>query len=155
MREFHGHSRVCNKSRTYSSWCNMKSRCTNPDHHRYYLYGALGIKVCERWDSFVNFLEDMGERPEGKTLDRIDGTKDYEPSNCKWSTPSEQGINRKTQSNNTSGKKGVAWNPDRKKWIAQGNINKTYKRLYYGTSFEEACAARDAWEVENGILHYE
>jgi hypothetical protein len=97
----HGHSGVRKKgsrewlikaSPTYISWEGMRRRVT-PVHtqHRYY----VGVKVCERWNSFENFLNDMGERPPGKSLDRIDRKKDYEPGNCRWATQSEQNLNRR------------------------------------------------------------
>jgi hypothetical protein len=82
-------------SPTYRSWQHMKRRCCEVTHHNYYRYGARGIKVCDRWlESFENFLADMGIRPEGTTLDRKDGTKDYTPDNCRWATPTEQTDNR-------------------------------------------------------------
>lgn len=72
----------------------MLNRCHNPKHTAYNRYGAKGIAVCEQWrDSFATFLEDMGERPEGCTLDRKDGTKGYFKDNCQWSTPKEQHAN--------------------------------------------------------------
>ena len=84
------------KTRTYKSWLSMKERCLNPNATRYPDYGAKGITICERWaSSFEGFLADMGERPVGKTLDRIDGTKGYEPSNCRWATYAEQTYNTK------------------------------------------------------------
>jgi hypothetical protein len=83
------------KTRTFKSWDSMLQRCTNPNAPDYHRYGAVGIKVCDRWkESFNNFLVDMGERPAGKTLDRIDVKKDYTPENCKWSTASEQQRNK-------------------------------------------------------------
>lgn len=83
-------------SRTYKSWDTMKQRCSNPKSRDYERYGKRGIKVCERWrNSFDNFLADMGERPEGKTLDRIDNDGNYEPGNCKWSTTKEQSLNKR------------------------------------------------------------
>lgn len=80
---------------TYSSWVGMRSRCNTATTSRYERYGGRGIKVCARWtESFANFLEDMGERPVGMTLDRKDSDGDYEPGNCKWSTALEQVENR-------------------------------------------------------------
>lgn len=83
----HGMSR----SPTYNSWANMRQRCGNPKHPDYHNYGARGIRVCERWaDSFENFLADMGERPEGMTLERSDTDGHYEPGNCCWATMQAQ-----------------------------------------------------------------
>jgi len=75
----------------------MRTRCTNPNDVGYCWYGARGITVCERWRHFANFLADMGERPPGKTLDRINHDGNYEPGNCKWSTPLEQTRNRRKE----------------------------------------------------------
>lgn len=76
----------------------MVARCTRRSHHRYRDYGGRGIKVCDRWlgrNGFVNFLADMGERPEGLTLDRIDVNRGYEKSNCRWATQEEQMRNQR------------------------------------------------------------
>lgn len=79
--------------RMYGAWHQMINRCENPNNSSYPRYGARGVTVCARWHDFRNFLADMGERPKGKTLDRIDGNKGYEPDNCRWATPAEQRLN--------------------------------------------------------------
>lgn len=71
---------------TYSIWDTMVQRCHNEKSKDYPRYGARGIEVCERWRKFDNFLADMGERPSGLTLDRIDGSKGYSPDNCRWAS---------------------------------------------------------------------
>ncbi len=77
----------------YGAWAGMIGRCHNSNHSSFSQYGARGIVVCERWRTFSNFLQDMGERPTGHTLDRIDSTGPYAPDNCRWATPKEQRAN--------------------------------------------------------------
>lgn len=72
----------------------MRDRCNYPTNGNYEWYGGRGISVCDRWAEFSEFLADMGERPEGKTLDRIDPDGNYEPNNCRWATPKEQRNNQ-------------------------------------------------------------
>lgn len=87
----HGHGSASGVSPTYNSWVGMIARCTSPTHKSYARYGGRGIKVCKRWlDSFENFLTDMGERPDGLSIDRIDVNGNYTLKNCRWATATEQ-----------------------------------------------------------------
>lgn len=89
-RTKHGMSRT----HVYGVWSVMRDRCNNPKNPSYHNYGGRGISVCERWDSFANFLADMGERPDGFEIDRRNNDGNYEPSNCHW-------ISRQKNLNNT------------------------------------------------------
>lgn len=90
----HGEAYKGQESAEYRSWRAMKNRCTNPNNAAYPRYGGRGIAVCARWDSFENFLFDMGRRPSPKhSIDRINNDGDYEPGNCRWATSSQQNSN--------------------------------------------------------------
>lgn len=81
-------------SRAYVAWCNMRRRCTDSRAHRFDRYGGRGITYCERWQSFQNFLDDMGQPPTGHSLDRIDVDGNYCPENCRWADAVTQSRNR-------------------------------------------------------------
>ncbi len=85
-------------SYTYKAWRNMRKRCLQPNFKYYYNYGGRGITITEKWlgkDGYTTFLSDMGERPDGLTLERMNNDGNYEPSNCKWATMKEQQNNRR------------------------------------------------------------
>jgi hypothetical protein len=115
---------------TYLSWCAMKQRCSTLAHSSFSRYGGRGITVCARWkDSFENFLADMGERPPGKTLDRIDGDGNYEPGNCRWATPKEQTANRRpTKRPNTLKSDAAIFAAENSGRTPQENLMKTPSR---------------------------
>jgi len=130
----HGHASALTP--TYKIWRGMRARCNNPNMTGYGDYGGRGIQVCARWDSFESFLEDMGDRPDGHQLDRINNNGNYEPSNCRWVTPKINNRNtRQTRFVTAFGKTRCV-----KEWSEITGINHVtlYKRLDAGWPVEKA-----------------
>ena len=125
---------------SYNSWRAMMRRCNNPKDKDYKNYGERGITVCQEWRDYRRFAADMGEPTGSQTLDRIDVNGNYEPSNCKWSTPLEQLRNIRPKKSNKTGFKGVVpiKQKFRTKWMASISVNrrKFYSKVYNG--LEEA-----------------
>lgn len=124
------------KTSTYYCWANMIQRCTNPNTIGWKRYGGRGIAVCSRWRTFINFLEDMGERPSERFLERIDNNKGYEPANYKWATRLEQ--SRNTRRNVYLTFDGIT--TTRKEWAEKIGISEAAikRRLLKGWPIEKA-----------------
>jgi hypothetical protein len=135
-RKTHGQT----KSRTFTTWAAMKNRCHSSTSQWYSRYGGRGIKVCDRWlESFENFLADMGERPDGASIDRIDNDGNYEPSNCRWAT-------RLQQERNKGSNRYFTINAERRalsEWceLYGANYQRVYARLLLGWDIEKALTA--------------
>jgi hypothetical protein len=124
----------------YPVWANMRQRCVNPKNKAYKYYGGRGIKYCERWESFSNFLADMGKRPDGLTLERINTNGNYEPSNCKWATWSEQ---RKSQRKQLSDETVNAIRHE----YARGEITQAQLAHKHGTT------QTSVWRIVRGVSY--
>lgn len=132
----HGHNRDGRRTPTYQTWRDMKRRCEDVKHRNYKTYGGKGITVCKRWGDFVSFLADMGERPDGCSLDRVDSNKNYKPSNCRWAT-------HKQQANNMSRNHHIEYKGQKKtlsEWADHLGMpyNRLNTRIHRGWSIERA-----------------
>lgn len=130
-RKTHGLS----KEPIYIVWKNMKSRCDDVNQPAYKNYGGRGISYCKEWESFENFYKDMGDVPEGLTLERINNEGNYEPSNCRWATNSEQIRNRRRSDSYMSRHEGVSWNNQLNKW--KGTVGHEGKQHHVGYFIDE------------------
>lgn len=136
-RNHHGHTSKYSKyNKEYKIWRSMLHRCNNPNNKYYHIYGKKGIKVCERWYSYINFFKDMGPRPLPEySLDRIDNNGNYSPENCRWA-------NRNQQNNNKSTSKYLVYNGvtlTQSQWAKLFDITQSsiYYHLKKGANFNE------------------
>jgi hypothetical protein len=139
------------KNPLYKPYHAMLDRCKNPNNTHYEYYGKRGIKVCKRWQGtqgFSNFIEDMGERPDGLTLERRDNSKGYNPQNCYWATKSQQQYNQRISITNTSGYKGISLYKATGRWAACIYVNKKRIHLGYYKTITEAVKAREEAETK-------
>lgn len=146
----HGHTANNTTTPEFRSWFSMIRRCTKENDHAYPRYGGRGIKICDRWLSFSEFLKDMGERPsKDHSLDRIDVNGNYEPSNCRWATNVEQARNKRCF--NSLGKPGIYLSPN-KKYLAKitHTTNGIKSTVHLGTfnDLESAIQARKEAELK-------
>ena len=136
---------------TYDSYRGMKARCTNPNNNHYYMYGAVGIKVCKRWmDSFQAFYDDMGERPKGYTIDRIDVKGGYTPENCRWADIYTQARNKGLKKSNKTGVIGVHFHKATGKYAAV--IGKDHLGIF--ETIEQAAQKRKEEEIKRNWYGY-
>lgn len=143
-----GQNRV--KNPLYSTYTNMKSRCYTKTDASYKKYGALGITICDRWlgpDGFEHFIKDMGERPAGHSIDRIDGKKGYSPDNCRWASNSLQLFNRRTFKKDNL-PKGIQRYNDSGKFRAYIGKDKITETIGVFDTVEEAVKARKEMELK-------
>lgn len=139
----HGHCIDGKLSPTYICWQNMMQRCYNKKCINYRLYGGRGIKIEKRFHKFKNFLDYMGEKPDGMTLDRKDTNDNYKTENMRWATREQQNRNRRSHRHSSSRYKGVLWY--RNTWIARIYINGKTKHLgSFGSEIKAAEAYNQA-----------
>ena len=135
-------------TRVYGIWNGMTQRCGNPNDVRFPGYGGRGIIVCDRWLTFENFYEDMGEPADRLSIDRINNDKGYSLDNCRWATKTEQCRNQRIRKTNKSGCKGVCLDKTSRKWRANIGVNGKRVNLGYYEDIEEAIKVRKLAEKE-------
>lgn len=136
-------------TKIYRTWASMKERCNNPNYQYYHRYGGRGIIVCDQWNVFENFYKDMGDKPEGLQLDRIDNDGNYCKENCKWSTPKEN-------SNNASFNNVLEFNGKKQsvsRWAEELRINRNtlFARIFNGWSVEKTLTTPTLDSLQNLI----
>ncbi len=141
------------KTREYNSWQSMIRRCVDPNSPNYKYYGGRGIEVCDEWrNSFEKFLEDMGERPEGMTIDRIDVNDNYKPSNCKWEYNQKQQLNKRERKNR-SGEPNITMREFKGKIVYKAVLKRFYieRQSYCYEDISKAIEIRDLWLREYDV----
>ena len=136
--------------RAYTSWQSMRQRCGNPKAPDYPNYGGRGISYHVDWEIFEFFLRDMGERPEGMSLDRINNDDHYYKENCRWADAVTQRNNQRKQtearSDSRTSIRGVSWERISKRYKVEVRVEGSSQTLYRGRDFFEACCAKKSWE---------
>lgn len=134
----------------YTCWKTIKNRCYNKNNGYYSDYGGRGIKVCERWlHSYKNFLEDMGKKPTpNHSIDRIDVNGNYDPANCRWSTPEVQSRNKRISKRNKTGIPGVSWRNESNKYRVVIGVNNKKIDLGFTKTLDEAKRIREEGELK-------
>lgn len=145
-------SSLTGSGRAHRSWIEMRQRCLSPNKTNFSNYGGKGIGIAPEWESFDTFYQDLGPRPEGTSLGRIDNSKGYCKNNCRWETVQEQNSNKGTYKNNSSGIKLVSFVSSIERWRAYASVgNGRTKVLLTTPDFFLACCARKSWEVNQGV----
>lgn len=133
-------------TRVYGIWQGVIGRCYVKSNGSFKRYGGMGITTCEEWRDFKNFYDDMGDAPEGLTIDRIDSKKGYFKENCRWTTYKTQATNTKRDRNNSSGRVGVSVDKRNGKFKARITVDGKTVSLGVFRDFESAVEAREAAE---------
>ncbi|AZV00996.1 HNH endonuclease [Escherichia phage vB_EcoM_005] len=138
---------------TYSSYSAMIARCTDPKHKAYPAYGGNGIVVCDEWlpkgkKGYLKFVEDMGERPKGTSINRIGSVKRYSKETCEWAPFTMQSFDQRTRHDSPGPISGVVYRKDRNKWVASITVEGEAIGLYYGDTESEAIEARKQAELK-------
>jgi hypothetical protein len=140
-------------SPTYVSWAAMRRRCTDKNYWNYRRYGGRGVSIDPAWTTFAGFLADMGARPSGTSIDRIDNDGDYNAANCRWATWGQQMQNKGIRKDNTSGVAGVYWHKLRQKWVVRIQVDGKTMHLGQFSELGSAAAARKAGELKHWGAH--